>query len=114
MTSEENFDELDGPIAAPHHHTVVFENEHVRVVETVIRVGDTAPLHAHQRKHLLIASSGSHFIRRDINGIVLMDTRSEDLSFVLPQLQWSNGTPAHTLENTGDDDIRVTAIEMKE
>jgi hypothetical protein len=32
----------------------------------------------------------------------------------MPPLSWSNGTPAHTLENTGEDDIRITAIEQKE
>jgi hypothetical protein len=114
MIGADNLDELDGPKAAPLHHRIVYENDQVRVVETVILAGDTAPLHTHHLKHLLIASSGSHFIRRDAHGIVLRDTRSEDPSFVLPQFQWSDGTPAHTLENTGDDDIRVTAIEIKE
>jgi hypothetical protein len=114
MTRAKNLGELDGPIAAPLHHMVIFENDHVRVVETVIRVGDTAPLHTHEMRHLLIASSGNHFIRRDPNGTVLVDTRSEDPSFVLTRLQWSDGTPAHTLENTGDNDIRVTAIELKD
>jgi hypothetical protein len=106
--------DLDGPIAAPHHHTVVFENEHIRVLDTVIRVGDTAPLHTHLAKHLLLVSSGSHFIRRDAAGAVLVDTRATEPPFVMPRFSWSNGTPAHTLENTGEDDIRITAIELKE
>jgi hypothetical protein len=71
-------DDLDGPIAAPDHHKVVFENEHVRVLETVIRVGDTAPLHTHLSKHVMLVSSGSHFIRRDAAGAVLLDTRAQE------------------------------------
>ena len=35
--------ELDAVIAAPKHHTLIFENERVRVLDTRIPVGDTVP-----------------------------------------------------------------------
>jgi len=107
-------DDLDGPVADPAHHTVVFENEHVRVIETVIPVGDKTPLHTHLAKHLMVAHSGSHFIRRDETGRVVFDTRATQPPSVIPPIEWSDGTPAHTLENTGDDPICVTAIELKQ
>jgi hypothetical protein len=107
-------EDLDGPIADPAHHTVVFENEHVRVIETVIEVGDKTPLHTHLAKHLMIARSGSHFIRRDETGRVVFDTRATQPPSPIPPIEWSEGTPAHTLENTGDDAICVTAIELKQ
>jgi hypothetical protein len=44
---------------------------------------------------------------------VLFDTRSIEPLFVFPEVMWSDGLTAHTLENTGDDDIRVHAIELK-
>jgi hypothetical protein len=106
-------DDLDGPVAAPDHHFVVFENDHVRVLKTVIGVGDTAPLHTHLRKHVMVVQSGSHFVRRDENGAVLLDTRSMEPPFVIPPILWSDGIPAHTLENTGEDEVRVIAIELK-
>jgi hypothetical protein len=31
---------LDGPVAAPEHHKVIFENERVRVVELRVGPGD--------------------------------------------------------------------------
>jgi hypothetical protein len=37
-----------------------------------------------------------------------------DPPFVVPPLLWSDGTPAHTLENTGVDVIRIREIELKE
>jgi hypothetical protein len=114
MVEGKHSEEMDGPVAAPDHHTVVFENDFVRVLETVIRAGDTTPLHTHFPKHVMIVSSGSHFIRRDANGTVLVDTQKLDPPFVVPPLLWSDGTPAHTLENTGDDEIRIHAIELKE
>ena len=45
-------DELDGVVAAPDHHRVIFENDAVRVLEVTIRVGDTTPLHTHLRPTL--------------------------------------------------------------
>jgi hypothetical protein len=105
--------ELDGPVAAPAHHRVVFENDRVRVVDTVIRAGDTAPLHTHLVPHLLIVTSGSQFVRRAVDGDVLMDTRDLGPDFAIPSYAWSDGIGPHTLENIGPDDILATAIELK-
>jgi hypothetical protein len=113
MTTEPELADLDGPIGAPDHHHVVFENERVRVFEVVIRVGDTTPLHTHLTPHALVFSSGSHLVRRDASGAVLLDTRTEGPDFVLPRYSWSDGQAAHTLENVGSDDILATAIELK-
>lgn len=114
MVEVERSDDLDGPVAAPDHHTIVFENDHVRVLETVIRAGDTAPLHTHATKHVMIVSSGSRFIRRDADGAILVDTRAMEPPFSMPPLLWSDGTPAHTLENSGVDVLRVHVIEVKD
>ena len=104
---------LDGPIAAPGHHRVAFENDRVRVVDTVIRAGDTAPLHTHLVPHVLIVTSGSQFVRRDATGAVLVDTREQGPDFRMPAVAWNDGIGPHTLENVGPDDIVTTAIELK-
>jgi hypothetical protein len=107
-------DDLDGPVAAAEHHRVVFENDRVRVLETVIRAGEAAPVHTHRRPSVLYVLSGSSFIRRDPGGVVLLDTSRLDPPFVMPQVLWSNFTPAHTLENTGPDGLRVIGVERKD
>lgn len=104
---------LDGPDAAPDHHRVAFENDRVRIVETVIRAGDTTPLHTHLAPHLLIFRGGSHFVRRDETGAVMFDTRTGVPAFAIPPYSWSDGVSAHTLENVGADDIVATAVELK-
>lgn len=106
--------DLDGPSAAPDHHQVVFENDHVRVLSIVIRSGDTAPLHTHLVPHLLIATSGGHFVRRDEAGAVLVDTRDRGSDFRIPAYAWHDGIGPHTLENIGPADILATAIEFKD
>jgi len=106
-------DPLDGPNAAPDHHRVIFENDRVRVLETVIRAGETAPVHTHLVGHVLIVEGGSRFIRRDPDGNVLLDTRTLGPDWRLPRVGWSDGLPAHSLENIGDDDIVAYNVELK-
>jgi quercetin dioxygenase-like cupin family protein len=39
--------ELVGVAVAPDNHKVIFENDHVRVLETTIAAGEITPLHTH-------------------------------------------------------------------
>ncbi len=105
-------DDLDGVIAAPDHHKVLFENDAVRIIETTIRAGDVTPLHGHLRPTAMYVISGSQFVRRDENGRTLLDT-AVDPAFVLPRAMFSSGNPLHTLENTGPDDLVVIGVELK-
>jgi hypothetical protein len=104
-------DELDGVIAAPDHHRVLFENDVVRVLETTIRPGDRTPVHNHLAPTASYIVSGSHLLRRDPDGNVLLDTRS-DPDFVLPRVMFSPGLAAHSLENPGPDDLVVIGVEL--
>ena len=105
-------DELDGVLAAPDNHRVLFENDEVRVVETVIRAGERTPLHTHLRPSVNYVVSGSLFLRRNEAGEPLFDTRS-DPSFVLPRVLFSQPIQRHTLENTGDEDLVIIGTELK-
>ncbi len=105
-------DELDGIAADPDHHTVLFENDEVRVIETRIAAGELTPLHTHLAPTVMYVLSGSHFIRRDEHGETMVDTRATP-DFELPRVSYSTGTPRHTIENTGDDELRVIGVELK-
>jgi hypothetical protein len=43
----------------------------------------------------------------------MLDTRSTDPPFVWPPVLWSDGIPAHTLENVGDHELVVISVELK-
>ena len=105
-------DELDGVIAAPDNHRILFENDEVRVIETRISPGELTPLHTHLAPTVLYVLSGSQFIRRDEGGATMMDTRATP-DYVLPKVQFSEGTPRHTIENTGEDELVVIGVELK-
>lgn len=105
-------EELDALIAAPKHHTLLFENEHVRVLDTRIAPGDTVPLHTHCWPSTLYIESWSDCVRRDENGRVLMDSRATGSPHVGSAV-WSGDLPPHTLENVGDQELRVISVELK-
>jgi mannose-6-phosphate isomerase-like protein (cupin superfamily) len=104
--------DLDGVVAAPDHHAVIFENAQVRVLETKIAAGDVTPLHTHLTPTVMYVVSGSHFVRRDEHGATMLDTRAVP-DFELPRVLYAASTPKHTLENTGDDDLVVIGVELK-
>jgi hypothetical protein len=106
-------DDLDGVVAAPEHHRVLFENDRVRVVETSIPVGDVTRLHTHMAPAVQYVVAGSHFVRRGPSGEVMLDTRDADPPFVWPRVMWSESNPAHTLENTGDQALVVISVELR-
>ena len=39
--------ELDAMSAAPEYHTLLFENDYVRVLDAHVKPGDTVPVHTH-------------------------------------------------------------------
>src|SRR5690242_7026755 len=76
MSAEWPWDEsLDALVAAPSQHRLVFENAHVRVLDTRIAPGERTPVHTHRwpASHYIV--SWSDFVRRDAAGAVLVDTR---------------------------------------
>lgn len=104
--------ELDAIIAAPDHHTVLMENEHVRVLDTRIEPGDKTPIHTHRWPSVYHVLSLTDFIRRDAAGNVLVDTRQKP-KVQTPKALWSDPLPPHTLENVGDVAIHVVSVEIK-
>lgn len=106
--------ELDALIAAPDHHTLVLENERVRVLSTCIRAGDRTPVHTHCWPSVLHILSWSHFVRRDEKGNVLVDSRTVEALQNPPSVIWSAPLPPHSLENVGDVDLYVLSVEVKE
>src|SRR5579862_9057686 len=92
---------MDALVAAPSHHRLKMENEHVRVLETRIEPGDTVPMHTHQWPATNYVLSWSDFIRRDENGQVLLDTKASGVKLEPGQAVWAAPLPLHTLENVG-------------
>lgn len=106
-------DSLDALIAAPQHHSLLLENEHVRVVHTHIRMGDFVPVHTHRWPGVVYMLSWSDFVRRDEKGYVLFDSRLGPPSHQIPAVQWIEPLPPHSVENVGEADISMYIVEIK-
>ena len=106
-------DPLDALAAAPEFHSLVFENEDLRVLETRIGPGQSVPVHTHRWPSVLYILSTAHFVRRDEAGDVLTDTRAGD---ALPEPGtgfWTGPMAPHSVENVGSSEIRLLNVEMK-
>lgn len=105
-------DELDAVVAAPHQHRLLFENAHVRVLDTRIGPGEQTPVHTHRWPASHYVVSWSHFVRRDAAGAVLLDTRTVGARSPAEAL-WGNALPPHSLENVGSSVLHIISTEVK-
>jgi hypothetical protein len=106
-------EELDALVAAPAHHTLLLENERVRVLETRIPAGETTAVHTHRWPNVQYVVSSPDFIRRDGEGAVLLDTRLTQSRPEPPVILWSEPLPPHSIENVGEADLHVIMVELK-
>jgi hypothetical protein len=104
---------LDALFAAPAHHRLLFENDAVRVIETVIPPGETAPLHTHRWPGTMYLLSWSEIVRRDAFGTILMDSRTSSIKRAHDTITWSPALPPHTLENVGHATFHAVTTEIK-
>lgn len=106
-------DSLDAVVAAPKHHSVLLEDERVRVLRTTVPAGDVVALHTHRWGGVAYVESCSHFIRRDERGDVLFDSRLAGELPTVPCTQWMQPLPPHTVENLGPLEISILIVELK-
>ena len=104
--------ELDAMTAAPEHHTLLFENEHVRVLDAHVRPGETVPVHTHSWPGVLYILGVSDFVRRDPSGEVVLDTRGSAQA-PTGSAVWGDVLTPHTLENVGEHELRNITVELK-
>jgi hypothetical protein len=105
--------ELDALAAAPESHELLFENDATRVLDARIAPGATARLHTHRWPSVLYVLSFGHFVRRDADGTVVLDSRDSGAVPPPGSAFWSPALPPHTLENVDTTEIRIISIELK-
>jgi quercetin dioxygenase-like cupin family protein len=106
-------DSLDALVAAPEFHSLILENDDVRVLETRIGPGETAPVHTHRWPCVLRTVATAHFVRRDGDGRVLTDTRAADPLPATGATAWLPPMPPHSVENVGSSEIHLLIVELK-
>jgi len=107
-------DSLDALVAAPEFHSVILENDDVRVLSTRIGPGETVPLHTHRWPSVLYVVATDHVVRRDDAGNVLLDSRLDGgAPTAVGTALWTEPMDAHTVENVGVSEIVLLNVEFK-
>jgi quercetin dioxygenase-like cupin family protein len=106
-------DDLDALVAAPDHHTLLLENDEIRVLDTLIGPGETVPVHTHRWPSVLYVLESADLVRRDGEGALLTDSRAEDGPPPVGACVWAPAMPPHTVENVGDSPIHIVNVELK-
>lgn len=105
--------ELDAMTAAPDHHIILLENEHVRVLDTRLGPGGRTPVHTHLWPAALYVLSWSDFIRYDAHDTPILDSREISPRPTPGSAIWGPPLTPHYVCNVGDSDLHVIAIELK-
>jgi hypothetical protein len=109
----ESPDARDALVAAPDHHTLLFENHRVRVLDTRIGAGDQTPVHSHCWPAALYVVSWSDFVRCDESGEVVLDSRTVPALQNPPAAFWSEPLAPHSLRNVGVHTLQIISVEQK-
>jgi quercetin dioxygenase-like cupin family protein len=106
-------EKLDAVKAAPENHKVIFENEHVRVLEVAIAPHSKEPIHAHCWPSTLYVQQAGESIDRDANGNILFDSRQLKVKPKAPFVLWNPPQAPHSVENLDDLPTKLIRIENK-
>ena len=106
-------EELDAMIVSANHHTILLENEYVRVLNVHIPAGETTAVHTHKWPAVNHILSMADYIRYDGQGNVIADTRNNTSPLKTPVTVWSESLPPHALQNVGERPIHIISIEVK-
>lgn len=106
-------DSLDATVAAPESHLVVFENDHVRVLEVVIPAGTREPEHTHARPSVVTVIEPARI--RYFDGDKLVFESEEDVPLPGPRPpRWMEPEGPHSVENIDDHPYRGYRVELKQ
>ena len=106
---------LDAVFAAPEHHTVIFENERVRVMELKVKPGETVPIHTHRWTSINYVVNHSEFLSCDADGNVKADSRTQNSEIKQGSVFCLPPFPApHSVKNVGAAELRGISVELKD
>ncbi|MEM9004896.1 MAG: hypothetical protein AAGE59_15405 [Cyanobacteria bacterium P01_F01_bin.86] len=101
---------LDGVVAAPDAHTVLHENETMRVLRVVLKPGQREPHHTHKWPSIFILLQDAPLRYYDSSDQLKFES---DGSAPPWSTEWMDPEDLHSVENMGDEAIEAIRIELK-
>jgi hypothetical protein len=101
---------LDACIAAPQSHRLLFENEHVRVLEVIIDPGTREPVHTHRAPSVMIVDRPAR-IRYYTGSSLTFETPLDARD--ARRTSWLEPEPPHSVENIDVHPYHAYRIELR-
>lgn len=98
-------DYIDPVEVSPGHYTIMFENEHVRVLEMSLKAGEIDNMHSHP-------SETVYFIRGGKLRVHFADAEAAELEVPDGGVMWHEPW-THRVENAGSSDVLAVIVENK-
>ena len=100
-------------VAAGEYHSVVLENDRVRVLQVEIMPGETVPFHQHGMPSIFVTLEPASLLIRDMSGKAIRVVERSSFSD-LPHVEWRETPPApRSVENVDTVSMRALRIELK-
>lgn len=96
---------IDPTTSSPDNYKLLFENEHVRVLEMNLKAGQRDQEHSHDDETVYFISGGK--VKIHLPGGETANAELPD-GHVMWHEEWT-----HTVENVGSSDIRAIIVEAK-
>jgi len=90
---------------APDSHTVLLENDQVRVLKVIMKPGQKAPMHSHPH-------NVAYYLSDAKVKITLPDGKTQEREIKAGSSSWSEAT-THMAENIGSTELQEIQIELK-
>jgi quercetin dioxygenase-like cupin family protein len=92
---------------APNQYKLLFENDRVRVMEVVLKAGESIVTHSHPDHFVYVISPGK--LKLTPQG-----KEAQELETKEGEVLWLDGPVTHSGANTGTTDFRGIVVELKE
>ena len=110
----------DAVTAAPYSHRVMFEDEHVRVLEIRLPPGASEPVHIHALPSVIHGETGggggAKFLYTEyrwMNGEFIKVRENEVEASAGTRAVWSGPEGPHSITNIGPVGVKFTRVEVK-
>jgi hypothetical protein len=112
--------EYDAVTAAPYSHRVMYEDEHVRVLEIRLPPGASEPVHIHALPSVIFGETGgdggAKFLYteyRMVDGKFVEVASNEASPSAGTRAVWTGPEGPHSITNIGPVGVRFTRVEIK-
>ena len=105
--------ELDALSAAPDSHSLLLENDRVRVLEIAIEPGAREPEHTHRWPSVMIIDRAAR-IRYYESGVKTFESPQQSSSENGPKVTWMDPEGPHAVENIDKQPYHALRIELKD